>query len=163
MTEFVGGANPQASWDAVFFYRHGLRFEENHKRCPKTSQLLESLPLFRLEGQTPEICFSVMQPGTTIKAHSGVSNARLVMHTPLIVPEGAYLELPAVGRHFWKEGEVFLFDDTFIHLAQNSAESQRVILLMDVWNHNLHEHEIAAITALFSAIAKIEQTPSFRE
>jgi Aspartyl/Asparaginyl beta-hydroxylase len=163
MSDFVGGSNPQARWDAVFFYRHGQRIESNHALCPKTSAAIDALPLVRIKDQTPEICFSVMQPGTTIKAHHGVSNARLVMHIPLIVPDGAYLELPGVGKHFWKEGQAMLFDDTFLHLAQNPASSQRVILLMDVWNHHLKDFEIEAFKALIEAISNISQVGVVRE
>jgi Aspartyl/Asparaginyl beta-hydroxylase len=163
MSDFVGGSNPQARWDAVFFYRHGQRIESNHVLCPKTSSALDTLPLVRIKNQTPEICFSVMQPGTTIKAHYGVSNARLVMHIPLVVPSGGYLELPGVGRHFWKEGEAMLFDDTFLHLAQNPASTQRVILLLDVWNHHLKDFEIEAFKSLVEAISDISQIGAVRE
>ncbi len=162
-SDYVSGKNPKARWDAVFFYRHGNRFDNNHALCPQTSSILEALPLVRLKNQTPEICFSVMQPGTTINAHHGVSNARLVLHIPLIIPAGANLELPGIGKHFWKEGEAMLFDDTFLHSAHNPANKQRVILLMDVWNHHLNEFEIAAFSALVETISAIEQISAMRE
>ncbi len=163
MSEFVGGSNPKASWDAIFFYRHGQRFDLNHERCPITSQLLEQLPLIRIEGQTPEICFSVMQPGTIIREHYGVSNVRLVLHIPLIIPDGSYLELKGIGRQHWKQGEALLFDDTFLHAAYNPSDQQRVILLMDVWNHHLRDPEKAALKSLIECISMIEQNHKLQE
>ena len=81
---YLGGLQP--AWEAFFFYRHGQRYDENHARCPRTSAVLDSLDLCRIPGQTPEICFSVLRPGTHILPHYGVTNTRTVMHLPLIVP-----------------------------------------------------------------------------
>ena len=37
----------------------------------------------------------------------------------------------------WKEGEDLLFDDTFVHYAQNSRENSRTVLFMDVPRHDM--------------------------
>ena len=58
----IGGAAANPAWDAYFFYRHGVRYDANHERCPRTSALLESIELCRVARQAPEICFSVIRP-----------------------------------------------------------------------------------------------------
>src|SRR5579883_528706 len=87
----LAGAESPPAWDAFFFYRHGERYEENCARCPRTAEILDSLPLVRIREHAPEICFSVLTPGTHILPHRGVTNTRLVTHLPLIVPEGCAL------------------------------------------------------------------------
>jgi hypothetical protein len=46
----------------------------------------------------PEVLFSVLAPGSHISPHHGVTNVRLVMHLPLIVPPGADCALHLVGH-----------------------------------------------------------------
>ena len=153
---YVSG-NENASWDAFFFYRHGTRFEAAQHRCPNTSKVLESIDLCRIDGQSPEICFSVLQPGSRIEPHFGVTKARVVVHLPLRVPNGCYLELTDVGRHFWKEGEPLVFDDTFEHSALNPSDKPRGILLMDAWHPNLSMVEREVFSNLIKAISAIER------
>lgn len=153
---YVSGGD-RASWDAMFFFRHGRRYHASHQRCPKTSQLLDSLDLCRIESQSPEICFSVLQPGSRIEPHYGVTNARVVVHLPLRVPAGCHLDLTAVGQHHWVEGQPMVFDDTFEHSALNPSDQPRGILLMDAWHPALSLTERDAFSCLITAISRIEQ------
>lgn len=153
---YVSGGE-RASWDALFFFRHGRRFDAAHQRCPRTSELLDSLDLCRIDGQSPEICYSVLQPGSRIEPHHGVTNARVVVHLPLRVPQGCHLELTDVGRHDWVEGEPMVFDDSFEHSALNPSDQPRGILLMDAWHPSLSMVERQAFSRLIEAISSIER------
>jgi aspartate beta-hydroxylase len=157
MGEYLGGLAEKPAWDAFFFYRRGARFDANHRRCPETSEVLESLDLFRVAGQAPEICFSYLAPHTTIMPHHGVSNIRLVMHLPLRVPPDCELRLVGIGEHRWREGELLLFDDTYLHEASNRSDETRIVLLMDCWNPHLTATERAALVLLIGAIGDFEQ------
>lgn len=154
--QYVGGQNPDAAWDAFLFYRHGQRYDANHERCPLTSAVLESIELCRIDGKAPEVCFSVIRPQSTIVRHHGVTNTRLVMHLPLIVPPGCALNLIDAGEHHWKPGELMMFDDTFQHEAWNTSDEPRLIVLMDCWNPYLSEPEKEAVKLLVEAIDSIE-------
>ena len=154
MERYLGGRAP--AWEAFFFYRHGKRYDENHARCPFTSAALESIELFRVPGQAPEILFSVLRPGTHILAHHGICNARSVMHLPLLVPPDCALQLVDVGAHAWAEGRLVLFDDTYLHEAWNRSSSIRVILLMDCWNPHLTMPEREAVVRLTQLIASMD-------
>ncbi len=151
-TGYVGGTNPAASWDAFFFYRHGKRFDANHLKCPKTSKALDSVDLCRVNNQAPEVCFSVIRPNSSIEPHYGVTNTRLVLHLPLIVPQDCALDVIGSPAHQWKAGEPMMFDDTFQHGAWNRSNEPRLILLMDCWNPHLTVPERQAIQLLFNTI-----------
>lgn len=155
--DYLGGNAAKPAWDAFFFYRHGERYEHNHRRCPRTSAVLESLELFRIRGQAPEICFSFLAPQTTIQPHYGVSNTRLVMHLPLLVPPRCALNLVGVGEHHWREGELLLFDDTYLHEAWNRSDQMRIVLLMDCWNPRLTEVEQRAVAAVIEASSDFDR------
>ena len=151
---FSGSA--AASWDALFFYRHGQRIDANHRRFPRTSAALESLDLCRIDHQAPEICYSILRPHSRIEPHHGVTNARVVIHIPLRIPPGCHLHLTRVGQHHWREGQALVFDDTFEHSAENPSGLPRGILLLDAWHPDLTEVERVAFRAVIEAITRLE-------
>lgn len=158
---YLGGAGSKPSWDAFFFYRHGVRYDDNHARCPVTSKLLDSIELCEVAGQAPEVCFSVLQPGTDIMPHHGATNTRLVLHLPLLVPPGCALSVRGGGEHAWREREPMMFDDTFEHEAWNRSDRPRVILLMDCWNPHLSAAERIATRHVVELISVAENfTPA---
>lgn len=157
--EYVSGDGPAPAWKAFFFYRHGRRHDANHARCPATSSALEAIELCRIDDQAPEILFSVLAPGSHINPHHGVTNVRLVMHLPLIVPPGSgcALHLVGHGEHAWREGELVMFDDTYLHEAWNRSAQTRVVLLMDCWNPHLTAAEKAALKRLLETISALHR------
>ena len=147
----LAGAPGAPSWNGLYFWRHGVRRDNVHTACPHTSATLERLPLARIREHAPEVMFSVLTPGTHILPHRGVTNTRVVCHLPLVVPEDCAL---VVGgeRHDWREGEAFVFDDTYEHEAWNRGTQTRVVLIIDVWNPHLTVAEREAVAALVEAI-----------
>ncbi len=145
------GDRTAPTWNGFYFYRHGERREENHALCPRTSAILESLPLVRISQNAPEAMFSVLTPGTHILPHRGVTNTRVVCHLPLVVPEDCAL---VVGgeQHAWHEGEAVAFDDTYEHEAWNRGKTTRVVLIVDVWNPHLTAAERDAVAVLVAAL-----------
>ncbi|MGH8042189.1 MAG: aspartyl/asparaginyl beta-hydroxylase domain-containing protein [Rudaea sp.] len=156
MKSYLGGVEAPV-WDAYFFYRHGVRFDAHHTRCPRTSAVLEALPtLVRIREHAPEVCFSVLTPGTHILKHRGVTNTRLVTHLPLIIPDHCAINVGGEER-IWREGECFSFDDTFEHEAWNRSERTRVVMLLDVWNPYLTQAEREAVITLVEGIGDFNE------
>lgn len=145
-----------AQWDAHFFFRHGERFEQHLVGSPVTAHLLEHINSVHIAAHAPEICFSILAPHTTILAHTGVTNARLVAHLPLILPGQCALRVAGETRE-WRDGELLIFDDTFEHEAWNHSDHLRVILLMDTWHPDLSEIEKIAIKHLVEEIGIVNR------
>jgi aspartyl/asparaginyl beta-hydroxylase (cupin superfamily) len=112
---------------------------------------LEGAPLSRAKGRMPSILFSLLRPGARIPPHTGVVNARLICHLPLIVPEGCGLRVGNEVRE-WVEGKAFVFDDTMEHEAWNQSSQLRVVLLFDVWRPELSDDERKLVAAMLEAI-----------
>lgn len=141
--------NNSKRWSAYFLMRNGTPVEEHLARCPKTAELLRTAPLCEIPGHAPTACFSVLAPRTRIPPHAGVSNARFIVHVPLIVPPACLYRVGAERRE-WVEGKARVFDDTFEHEAINDSEQPLVVLIFDVWNCFLTPAErdlVAAVTA----------------
>ncbi len=145
------GTRGAPSWNGYYFFRHGVRRDDNCAQCPVTAASLDALPLAHVREHGPEVLFSVFTPGTHLLPHRGVTNTRLVGHLPLIVPPDCAL---VVGgeEHAWQEGRVVVFDDTYEHEAWNRSDSVRVVMIFDLWNPHLTEAERAAVTDLVGAI-----------
>ncbi|MFA6232327.1 MAG: aspartyl/asparaginyl beta-hydroxylase domain-containing protein [Rhodanobacter sp.] len=146
-----------AAWDAYFFYRHGVRYDDHCARCPQTTALLDALPLVRIRDHAPETLFSILTPGSHILPHTGVTNTRLVTHLPLIVPPDCAIRVGG-EEHVWQEGRCVTFDDTWEHEAWNRSEQTRVVLILDSWHPDLSEAERAAVTDLVEAIGDFNQS-----
>jgi aspartate beta-hydroxylase len=149
--ENLRGIDATPSWNGYYFWRHGLRREDNCLKSPETFKALERLPLPKIREHGPEVMFSVFTPGTYLMPHRGVTNSRVVGHLPLIVPEDCALRVGG-EVHEWVEGRVVVFDDTYEHDAWNRSGSTRVVLIFDLWHPDLTDAERAAITDLVGQI-----------
>ena len=150
------GVDAAPSWNGYYFYRHGIRRDDNCAACPVTSAAIDRLPLSRVRDHGPEVLFSVFTAGTHLLPHRGVTNTRVVGHLPLIVPEDCALQVGGEIRA-WQEGKVVIFDDTYEHEAWNRSKETRVVLIFDLWNPYLTEAEQAAVTEI------VEGAGTFRE
>lgn len=141
--------NHSLDWTAIHILERGKAVEANARHCPRTMELLATLPQPDINGASPNAMFSLLKPGAHIPPHVGVNNARLVCHLPLIVPEGCWFRVGAETRP-WNVGEAFVFDDTIEHEAMNPTEDLRVVFIFDVWHPDLSQVEKEAVAALIS-------------
>jgi len=135
-------------WGAFHLWKEGERFDEACARAPRTAEVVESLPICRIEGRAPNIFFSILKAGSHIPPHTGVTNVRGVVHLPLIVPEGCDFRVGGETRG-WVQGRAFAFDDTIEHEAWNRSDRDRAVLIIDVWNPYLSDHERAMVCSLY--------------
>ena len=137
-------------WSAFHLWTNGSRNEQNLERCPVTASTLQSLPLADISGVCPNVLFSSLAPATRIPPHTGESNARLVAHLPLIIPDNCRYRVGFEWRE-WRVGECLVFDDTIEHEAINDSDELRVILIFDVWNPLLSDTEKQVVSRLAEA------------
>ncbi len=128
--------NHSRSWSAYFLWNQG-RVEESHlKRCPRTAAALAQVPQVDIAGRGPTAFFSILEAHTKIPPHTGVTNTRVTVHLPLIVPPGCGFRVGGETRE-WQVGTAWVFDDTIEHEAWNNSDAPRAILIFDVWNPEL--------------------------
>lgn len=132
--------NHSRRWSAFYLWRDGAPVEEHLARCPKTAAALARLPLADLAGHAPTAFFSILDARTHIPAHTGVTNTRLVVHLPLIIPAGCRFRVGSETRE-WLAGQAWVFDDTIEHEAWNDSGVPRAILIFDIWHPDLSAAE----------------------
>jgi beta-hydroxylase len=117
----------EQNWKTFILFGFGERLEKNTQLTPKTAELLETVPNLQTA------MFSILAPGYHIPAHTGVTKGILRCHLGLIIPKDREKCRIRVDDTItpWKEGEIFVFDDTFEHEVWNDTEEERVILIFD--------------------------------
>jgi aspartyl/asparaginyl beta-hydroxylase (cupin superfamily) len=148
--------NHSDRWSTLSLWRGGNPVHENLERCPETARALSRVPMAEIGGLCPNAMFSALAPHTRIPPHHGETNARLVVHLPLIVPPGCWYRV-GFDERIWKVGEVLIFDDTIEHEARNDGDELRVVLIFDVWNPLLEPAELALVQTM--AVATREYAP----
>lgn len=115
------------NWKTFIIYGFGQKLETNAKLTPRTAELLEGVPNL----QTAML--SILAPGYHIPAHKGVTKGILRSHIGLIIPKDYEKCRIRVDDTItpWRDGEIFVFDDTYEHEVWNDTDEERVILLFD--------------------------------
>jgi beta-hydroxylase len=96
--------------------------------CPNTVALLNSIPTIK------GAMFTNLPPGGKLVQHRDPYAGSLRYHLGLMVPKS-----PGECRIFtdgepysWRDGEDILFDETYLHYAENTTSDDRLILFCDV-------------------------------
>ena len=119
------------------FFRTGWKrfylkwYDESHPSaatlCPRTTALLRELPSVKAT------MFAELPPGSHLVRHRDPYAGSLRMHLGLATPndDGCYIEVDG-QRYSWRDGEAVVFDETYLHVARNTTQADRVILFCDV-------------------------------
>jgi beta-hydroxylase len=95
--------------------------------CPKTVELIEKVP-----GVNAAM-FALLPPGSKLGAHRDPFAGSLRYHLGLVTPNADTCRITVDGQpYFWRDGEPVMFDETFIHTAENRSDVARIILFCDV-------------------------------
>jgi beta-hydroxylase len=95
--------------------------------CPKTVELLNSIPT--VHGAM----FALLPPGARLGGHRDPYAGSLRYHLGLKTPNSDKCHIFVDGVEcVYRDGEDFLFDETFIHRAENATDVTRIILFCDV-------------------------------
>ncbi len=135
------------TWSQIPLIRNGAIVEEFASRCPRTMEAVKKLDFPKLSLVSPTLCFSILEPNSRITPHSGITNARMIAHLPLIVPENCALRVGGEVRE-WETGKLMAFDDMTVHEAWNDSDRLRVVLIADLWRPELSQAERLGITQL---------------
>lgn len=162
---FIRAAAQNNDWGFHSFFKSGwkrfyLKWYDDflpsaQQLCPETVKLLQSIP--SIHGAM----FAMLPPGSKLGAHRDPFAGSLRYHLGLKTPNSDNCRIFVDGvMCTWRDGEGFVFDETFIHSAENKTDQNRLILFCDVerpmrfgfmqrLNHWVTEH-----------VVKISQSPN---
>ncbi len=95
--------------------------------CPKTVALLQSIPSVKAA------MFAELPSGATLNPHRDPYAGSVRYHLGLVTPNDDKCYIDVDGESYsWRDGQCVLFDETFIHEAHNTTNSNRIILFCDI-------------------------------
>ncbi len=118
----------RSGWKRFYLKWYDDSLPSAKRTCPRTVELLESIPCIK------GAMFATLGPGARLVQHRDPFAGSLRYHLGLVTPTH-----PGVCRIFvdgipysWSNGEDLLFDETYIHYAENTTDQTRIILFCDV-------------------------------
>ncbi len=117
----------KTGWTRFYLKWYGATLLSATKSCPETTRLVDSLP--SIKGAM----FAMLPPGARLVKHRDPFAGSLRYHLGLETPNDDQCFINVDGKHYsWRDGEVVIFDETYIHYAENKTDQDRIILFLDV-------------------------------
>lgn len=114
-------------WKKFYLSWYGPAHPSARRLCPSTVAIVEQVPGIRAA------MFSLLPPGAELSLHADPLACSLRYHLGLATPNSAACHIVVDGHVLaWKDGEDFVFDETYPHHAVNGAHTHRLILMCDV-------------------------------
>jgi aspartyl/asparaginyl beta-hydroxylase (cupin superfamily) len=134
-----------AKWK-TFMFKSGEFVEQNCRLCPRTAELLRGIP------GVYTAFFSVLDPHQHVVPHWGYYKGFVRYHLGVVIPNNnedhsCYLRVNGDPHdnalrdssliekgeiYYWHDGEGIVFDDNYLHEAENRSDEVRVVMWIDL-------------------------------
>jgi beta-hydroxylase len=133
----------QRGWRRFFLKWYDTPPKSALELCPRTTALLQSVP------SVNAAMFALLPPGARLNEHRDPSAASLRYHLGLITPNDDRCEIVVDGVPYsWRDGQDVMFDETYLHYAENRTDQYRLILFCDI-ERPLHFAPVRWLNRLF--------------
>jgi beta-hydroxylase len=117
----------KTGWKRFYLKWYGDSHPSAMKMCPRTTELVQSI------GSVKAAMFAELPPGAKLVRHRDPYAGSYRYHLGLETPNSPECYIDVDGeRYHWRDGEAVVFDETYIHYAENTTEQNRLILFCDV-------------------------------
>ncbi len=114
-------------WRRFYLKWYGEPLPSAAARCPVTVSLVQGIPSVRAA------MFALLPAGGTLMPHRDPFAGSLRFHLGLVTPNDDRCRILVDGEaHAWRDGEAVVFDETYVHEAENATGVDRIILFCDV-------------------------------
>lgn len=117
----------RSGWKRFFLKWYEDPLPSAQAMCPKTVELLRQAP------SVHAAMFTLLPPGAKLVTHRDPFAGSLRYHLGLSTPNSQDCYIVVDGeRYHWRDGEDVVFDETYIHTAENKTNQTRLILFCDI-------------------------------
>jgi len=114
-------------WSKFYLKWYGTVHNSATRLCPKTTELVSGIK--SVNGAM----FTVLPPGSKLTRHLDPIACSLRYHLGLTTPNHKDCYISVDGNIIsWRDGEAFMFDETYLHYAHNNSDQTRIILMCDI-------------------------------
>jgi beta-hydroxylase len=117
----------KSGWKRFYLKWYGDAHPSALRLCPRTTALLRDIP--NVSGAM----FAVLPPGAVLNPHRDPYAGSMRYHLGLVTPndDGCFIKVDD-EVYSWRDDQGVVFDETFIHTAENRTGVERLILFCDV-------------------------------
>jgi len=114
-------------WSRFYLNWYGYTHHSAQRLCPKTVEILKKVP------SVSGAMFAYMPPHSQLTRHADPIAVSLRYHLGLATPnsDACFINVDGNTRS-WRDGEVIMFDETYLHFVRNDTDSSRLILMCDI-------------------------------
>ena len=117
----------KTGWKRFYLKWYDASHPSAERMCPQTYALLQGIPTVKAA------MFAELPPGAKLNPHRDPFAGSMRYHLGLATPNDDRCFIEVDGqRYSWRDGQGVIFDETFIHWAENASDSDRLILFCDV-------------------------------
>jgi beta-hydroxylase len=117
----------RTGWKRFYLKWYGSNLLSAEQLCPNTLTFLNQLPTVK------GAMFAMLPPGAYLGKHRDPYAGSLRYHLGLATPNSDNCFITVDGQKYaWRDGEAVIFDETYIHSAENKTDQNRIILFLDV-------------------------------
>jgi beta-hydroxylase len=114
-------------WSKFYINWYGETHRSAARLCPKTVEILKDIKC--VNGAM----FSILPVGSKLTRHLDPVACSFRYHLGLKTPNDDRCFINVDGVNYsWRDGEDFIFDETYLHYANNNSEEERIILMCDI-------------------------------
>ncbi len=105
----------------------GYTHQSAMKLCPETVKVLKDI------SSVNGAMFTIMKPKSQLTHHIDPVAISLRYHLGLSTPNSDACYINVDGEKYaWRDGEAFMFDETYLHYVRNDSDQPRLILMCDM-------------------------------
>lgn len=117
----------KTGWKRFYLKWYGDHHPSATKLCPRTTELLQQI------GSVKAAMFAELPPGSRLVRHRDPYAGSYRYHLGLDTPNDPGCHINVDGQsYYWRDGEAVMFDETYIHYAENTTDQNRLILFCDI-------------------------------
>jgi beta-hydroxylase len=117
----------KTGWKRFYLKWYDASHPSAERMCPRTHALLQGIPTVKAA------MFAELPPGAKLNPHRDPFAGSMRYHLGLATPNDDRCFIEVDGqRYSWRDGQGVIFDETYIHWAENASDSDRLILFCDV-------------------------------
>lgn len=117
----------KTGWTRFYLKWYGQPIPSAEALCPQTTALLRRIPNIKAA------MFTALPPGGRLVRHRDPYAGSLRYHLGLATPNNDACFIDVDGTPYsWRDGEAVIFDETYLHYAENRSDGNRIILFCDI-------------------------------
>ena len=117
----------KTGWKRFYIKWYGDAHPSAKELCPKTLELVKDMPSIKAA------MFTELPPGAKLGIHRDPYAGSLRYHLAVVAPNDDRCFINVNGTPYsYREGEDVVFDETYMHWAENFSQGNRIVFFCDV-------------------------------